>query len=117
MNHQPFENWLLNDKLIDPRQKLELDAHLRVCSYCSALAETGKSLRSVKMVSPVAGFTARFQQRLAVQRAAERRRRFWGAILFTFGGIVMLMWLAWPYLASFLASPATWITSLIGWGV
>jgi hypothetical protein len=29
----------------------------------------------------------------------------------------MLMWLAGPYMASFIASPATWITSLIGWGV
>jgi hypothetical protein len=27
------------------------------------------------------------------------------------------MWLAGPSISSFLASPATWITSLIGWGV
>ena len=33
------------------------------------------------------------------------------------GGLVMLMWLAAPYLASFFASPATRITSVIGWGV
>jgi hypothetical protein len=71
----------------------------------------------VKKVSPTAGFSARFQARLAMQKAAERRRRFWGSLLFVFGGFVMLMWLAWPYLASFFASPATWITSLIGWGV
>jgi hypothetical protein len=117
MNHQPFEDWLLNDKLINPKQKLELDAHMRTCSYCSALAETGKALRLVKKVSPAAGFSARFQTRLALQKAAERRRRLWGAVLFTSGGLVMLMWLLWPYLASFLASPATWITSLIEWGV
>jgi len=117
MNHQPFEDWLLNDKLINPKQKLELDGHLRICSYCSALAETGKALRGVKKVSPAAGFSARFQARLVVRRAAERRRRLWGAILFTFGGLVMLTWIAWPYLASFFASPATSITSLIEWGV
>jgi hypothetical protein len=117
MNHQPFEDWLLSDKLINPKQKLELDAHLRICSYCSALAETGKALRVVKKVSPAAGFSARFQERLALQKAAERRRRFWGAVWFTFGGLVMLMWLAWPYLSSFLASPAASITSLIEWGV
>jgi hypothetical protein len=117
MNHQPFEDWLLNEKLIDPRQKLELDAHLRVCSYCSALAETGMALRSVKRVSPAAGFTERFQTRLVARKAAERRRRLWGAILFTFGGLAMLIWLTGPYVASFLASPATWITSLIEWGV
>jgi hypothetical protein len=117
MNHQPFEDWLLNDKLIDPKQKLDLDAHLRVCSYCSALAETGRALRSVKMVSPSAGFTARFQTRLAARKLADRRRRLWGTVLFTLGGLAMLMWLAGPYLASFFASPATWITSLIEWGV
>jgi hypothetical protein len=117
MNHQPFEEWLLDEKLISPKQKLELDAHLRICSYCSALAETGKALRTVKMVSPAAGFSARFQTRLAMQKAADRRRKRWGAVLFTFGGLVMLMWLVGPYLASFFAAPATWIAALIEWGV
>jgi hypothetical protein len=117
MNHQPFEDWLLNEKLIDPKQKLDLDAHLRVCSYCSALAETGMALRSVKKAAPAAGFTARFQTHLVARKLAERRRRLWGAILFTFGGLVMLTWIAGPYLVSFFASPATWITSLIEWGV
>lgn len=117
MNHQPFEDWLLNEKLIDPKQKLDLDAHLRICSYCSALAETGKALHAVKIVSPATGFTARFQTRLAARKVAERRRRLWGTALFTSGGLVMLMWLAGPSISSFLASPATWITSLIGWGV
>ena len=117
MNHQPFEDWLLNEKLIDPKQKLELDAHLRVCPYCSALAETGMALHSVKVVPPAAGFTSRFQARLAAQKLADRRRRLWGALLFTFGGLVMLLWIAGPYMASFLTSPATWITSLIEWGV
>ena len=117
MNHQPFEDWLLNEKLIDPKQKLELDAHLRTCSYCSALAETGTALRMVKKVSPAAGFSARFQARLAVQKAAERRRRLWGSVLFTVGGVAILMWIAVPYMVSFFASPAAWITSLIEWGV
>ena len=117
MNHQPFEDWLLTEKLISPKQKLDLDAHLRICSYCSALAETGKALHTVKKVSPVAGFSARFQARLAAQRALELRRRRWGTVLFTVGGLVMLMWIVGPYLASFFAAPATWITALIAWGV
>jgi len=117
MNHQPFEEWLLNETLIGAREKLELDAHLRICSYCSALAETGKALHIVRKVSPAAGFSVRFQTRLAVQKAADRRRKRWGAILFTFGGLVMLMWLVGPYLASFVAAPATWIAALIEWVV
>ena len=117
MNHQPFEEWLLTEKLIGPKQKLELDAHLRICSYCSALAETGKALRTVKKASPAMGFSARFQARLVAQKAAEQRRRRYGAILFTFGGMVLLMWLAGPYLASFAAAPATWIAAVIEWVV
>ncbi len=117
MNHQPFEDWLLDDKPINPKQKLELDAHLRICSYCAALTETGQALRSVKRVSPAAGFTSRFQARLAAQKVADRKRRLWGSILFTFGGLAMLMWIAAPYLVRFFASPATSITTLIGWGV
>jgi len=117
MNHQPFEEWLLNEKLISPKEKLDLDAHLRICSYCSALAETGKALHSVKKVSPAAGFSARFQARLALQKAAERRRKRWGAILFTFGGLAMLLWLLGPYLVSFFAAPATWIAAVIQWAI
>ena len=117
MTHQPFESWLLDDKPIHSKQKLELDAHLRVCNYCAALAETGQALRSVKKISPAAGFTTRFQARLAVQRAAERRRRLWGALLFTFGGLAILIWIAAPYIAPFFASPATRISSVVGWGV
>lgn len=117
MNHQPFEEWLLNEKLISPREKLELDAHLRICSYCSALAETGMTLRMVKRVSPATGFSTRFQERLAIQKAADQRLKRWGTLLFTFGGLTMLMWLIGPYLASFVAAPATWITALIEWAV
>jgi hypothetical protein len=117
MKHQPFEDWLLNDKLISPEQKRELDSHLRTCAYCSALAETGMALRSVKMASPREGFSNRFQVRLAERKVIDRKRRFWGSLLFTFGGLTLLIWLLFPYLLTFFASPATWISILVEWGV
>ena len=117
MNHRPFEDWLLNDLSMTPEQKRELDAHLRTCAYCSALAETGLALKSVKKVSPATGFTQRFETRLAARKIADRRRRFWGSILFTFGGLALLMWIVGPYVASFISSPATWIASFVEWGV
>ncbi len=117
MNHQPFEEWLLTETLIGPKEKLELDAHLRLCSYCSALAETGKAFRVVKKASPAAGFSMRFQARLAVQKAADQRRKLWGTVLFTAGGLAMLLWLVGPYLASFVAAPATWIAAMVEWAV
>jgi hypothetical protein len=117
MKHQPFEEWLLNDVRINPGQKRELYSHLRSCAYCTALAETGISLNSVNMVAPAAGFTARFQARLAAYKVAEHRRKFWGAILFAIGGLVFLLWLVSPSLLTFLASPAAWITTLVEWGI
>ena len=117
MNHQPFEDWLLNDTPITQEQKRELDMHTRTCAYCAALAETGIALKSVKKLSPKPGFTNRFQARLAERKLMEQRRKIWGSVLFTLGGLVLLMWLASPYLFSFLSAPATWIAAFVQWGV
>ena len=59
----------------------------------------------------------RFQAHLAERKLAERRRRFWGAILFTLGGLALLTWLTFPYLTTFLDAPATWISALVEWGL
>jgi hypothetical protein len=115
VNHLPFENWLLNDTPVTPEQQRELDSHLRNCAYCTALAETGRMLKTAKMVAPAMGFTARFQARLAERKIADRRRRLWGSVLFTVGGLAVLMWIATPYAVSFFASPATWISVIVGW--
>jgi hypothetical protein len=114
MNHRPFEDWLLNDQPLTPTEKRDLDAHIHTCKYCAALAETGLELRSVRMVSPMPGFTARFQMRLATQRMADRRRRLWGLIVLLVGGFGLLLWLTAPYLLAFLAAPGEWITMAIG---
>ena len=115
MNHLPFENWLLNDTPVTPEQQHELELHLRDCSYCMALAETGRMLKTAKMISPAGGFTARFQARLAERKIVERRRRLWGSGLFTTGGLALLIWILAPYAISFFASPATWISGMVGW--
>ena len=115
MNHRPFEDWLLNDMPITPEQKRELDMHVRNCAYCTALVETGMALRTVKKASPQTGFTVRFEARLAARKAAERRRRSLGAILFTAGGFALLFWFGSPFLLSFFSAPATWISAIVSW--
>ena len=117
MNHQPFEDWLLNNTPISSEQKRDLDSHLRTCSYCTALVETDRFLHSVKMVSPANGFSVRFQVRLAAQRAVDRRRKALGSILFIIMGLSLMAWIGSPILATFLASPAAWIAALVQWGV
>jgi hypothetical protein len=117
MNHQPFEEWLLNEINLIPDQKRELDLHLRSCAHCAAISETGKVLNSAKMVLPPAGFTVRFQARLAERKLAERRRKIIGTILFTMGGLGFLLWLASPSLLRFLSSPEVWIATLVELGI
>ena len=115
MNHRPFEEWLLNDKNLTSTEKRELDLHLRTCTYCTALSATGLALRSANVVAPVPGFTMRFQQRLAAQKIAERRRKLWGMMVLILGGVGLLGWFAAPYLYAVITSPVEWITATIGY--
>lgn len=117
MNHQPFEEWLLDNTPLAPEQKRQLDSHVRNCPYCTALARTEKVLRAARQVSPAPGFAARFQTRLAAQKTVDRRKRWIGSILFLLGGLAFLTVVSLPYLASFFASPAQWITVLVEWGI
>lgn len=115
MNHQPFESWLLDDLPLAPEQKRELDSHLRTCLHCTALAETGLSLHAPRMVSPAPGFAQRFQVRLVAQRIADRRRRFWGLVVFSMAGMAALLLLTVPLLGRVTSSPAEWINLMLGY--
>jgi hypothetical protein len=115
MNHQPFEDWLLNDKNLTSPEKRELDLHLRTCTHCTALSATGLALRSANVVLPAAGFTVRFQQRLAGQKIVERRRKLWGMMVLIIAGAGLVSWFATPYISAFISSPAEWITAIVGY--
>jgi anti-sigma factor RsiW len=115
MEHRLFEEWLLDDRPLDPTQKRELDAHLRTCSSCASLAEVNLALRSARTAPPAPGFTARFQTRLALQKKAQRKRQMVGALIFVLGGLGLFAWLITPYIQGVELSPATWITELVGY--
>jgi len=115
MNHQPFEEWLLDDKILTPVEKRELDVHLRTCTHCTALAETGLALRSARAVRPAAGFGLRFQRRLSAQNGAERRRRSWGVILLMLVGGGLSGWILSPYVEAFILSPVVWLSTGISY--
>jgi hypothetical protein len=113
MNHRPFEDWLLDDQLLDPTQKRELDAHLRSCNACRAIAESNLALRSARVVSPAPGFSARWQERLVLARRAQRRKTLLGTLFFSLGGLLLLALLAGPILVSMIGSPAEWIAAIV----
>ena len=113
MNHRPFEDWLLDDQLLTPDQARDLQAHIRDCDSCSAIAESNLALRSARLTSPAPGFTTRWQQRLFAAREAQRRRARIGSLVFALGGLVFLALLTGPTLLSLIDSPARWIASLV----
>ena len=115
MNHQPFEEWLLNDKNLTPSETRELDLHLRTCVYCTSLSATGLALRSAPVASPAAGFTMRFQQRLAAQKIAERRRKLWGMVILLVSGVSLIGWFTAPYLLAFASRPVEWVATGISY--
>ncbi|MCZ2128172.1 MAG: hypothetical protein LC099_10415 [Anaerolineales bacterium] len=109
MNHQPFETWLLEDKILAPAEKRELDAHLQICKICSALAETKLALFAARTVSPAPGFALRFRQRLVALKTAEQRRRLFGILLFIASGVGIIGIFLVPIFTSVLASPTGWL--------
>ncbi len=116
MNHRPFEGWLLENQPLTSEQKHEMQAHLRECAACTALAEVDLALRRVTAASPAAGFADRFRVRLEAQMESQRKRQFWGFFILVISVLAVLIWFAWPLLALFVQSPAnllaSWLSSL-----
>ena len=116
MDHRPFEDWLLDNQTLNIEQERDLNAHLRTCSSCTAIAEVNLALNSVKQVAPAAGFSDRFQARLVAKKQALRRRNVWGFMILTLSALGILALAAWPILKDLILSPidllASWISSL-----
>jgi hypothetical protein len=117
MDHRPFEDWLLDNQPLNIDQKRQLNTHLRTCSSCAALVEVNLALESVRVAAPAAGFTDRFQIRLAAKKQTLRRRNFWGFVVLTLSVLVLFGWISWPVLKNLIQSPvnllASWISSLV----
>jgi hypothetical protein len=115
MNHRPFEEWLLDDQPLTLEQERDLESHLRICTSCSAIAESNLALHSIRIISPAPGFKDRFQLRLAQRRREQRWRQIIGTLVLVLGGIGLLYWLAGPTIQEALNSPAAWITTVVGY--
>jgi hypothetical protein len=117
MDHRPFEDWLLEDKVLAADEKRQLNVHLRTCSSCTALAEVDLALKSARAAEPAAGFADRFQVRLVTRKKTLRQRNFWGFLVLTVSVFSLLVWLSWPVLRNIVQSPvnvlASWLSSLL----
>jgi hypothetical protein len=115
MNHRPFEDWLLDDEPLSPQQARELQAHVRSCPACAAIAESNLALHSARRVSPATGFTDRFRVRLEKRRREQRWRQVIGTIVLVLGGMGLVYWLAGPFILDAFNSPAAWLTAGVGY--
>lgn len=117
MNHQPFEDWLLSDSPLAPADRRLLEAHLRECRACAALAEVNLALQSARPVSPPPGFVERFRQRLAARRQSQRKALASGFLLLIASAVGIVAALSWPLLNVLLDSPTRaiveWTYSLV----
>jgi hypothetical protein len=79
MNHQPFESWLLSEEVLEQDQELALREHLRNCEHCAELeASWGavhKMFEASPRVRPAAGFTDRWESRLAMEKKKRHNRQ------------------------------------------
>ena len=115
MNHRPFEDWLLDDQPLSPQQKSDLQAHIRSCASCAAIAESNLTLHATRLVAPAAGFADRFRVRLERRRREQTWRQVAGTLVLVLGGFALAYWLAGPIVQEALRSPAAWLTAVVGY--
>jgi len=117
MDHQPFEDWLLNDERLTAGEEWELNLHLRSCEQCAALARANHVLRAAPMSKPPVSFMMHFQARLIAERKAKRIRNVIELTLIMLVGIGVILLLVPAYMNEVSSSPAQlavmWSTRLI----
>lgn len=99
MGHQPFEEWIFEDKNKTQQQEILLNQHLAQCPSCSSMQESWKAVerefQNAAMVSPLPGFMDRWQSTFVNKKAIEHQmqaiKSFIGiscAILITMGALI-----------------------------
>ena len=89
MNHQPFENWIFEERPLNSNQEQSLKLHLKDCKTCDTSQKAWQSLQNemnqAKMISPVPGFSQRWLTSLPQRRLREQRRQAKKFVLFLVG--------------------------------
>lgn len=79
MNHQPFENWILEENQLSSTEKHDLLEHMEKCPKCASLEKSWRAARqhvkTLPAVDAPAGFSHRFQASLAYRRKLQEQRQ------------------------------------------
>jgi len=96
MKHQLYEGWIMARDELTPHQRRDLEAHLKECAECEALAEKNMMLdrlmASLPMTEPISGFTQRWKIRLMEKRMkGHRRQTSMIMVILSLGAIAVLL--------------------------
>jgi len=79
MNHQPYEEWILDEVQIDPQEQDSLNQHLKECPECYKLYHSWNKVQNQIRSTPVkaapAGFMRRWKTDFASRQQEQERRQ------------------------------------------
>ena len=79
MNHQPYENWILDDIQITAEEQDSLNQHLKECPECFQLQRSWSKMQTQLKSAPVtpapAGFVNRWKTGLASRQKEQEKRQ------------------------------------------
>jgi hypothetical protein len=111
MNHRPFEDWLLEDRSLNSKERQALEAHLHTCRSCAAIAESNLALHSARRVSAPVGFAERFEKRLDRWQARQKWLQLAGTVVLVAAALAVLYAVVGMALEQALRAPADWLTA------
>jgi len=79
MNHQPYENWILDETQITPQEQDSLKQHVKECPECFQLYHSWNKvhaqIKSTPVKSAPAGFVKRWKTDFASRQKEQERRQ------------------------------------------
>ncbi len=112
MNHQPFEQWILEPRDMTSADREVLNAHLETCHECRSLQAKWLSLSEefhhTPILAPRSGFARRWQAGMAERRLRDQRRQAWRFFM-AFSGAAAAVFLAMVGYFLLTSTPAEWV--------
>jgi hypothetical protein len=79
MNHQPYEDWILDEVQLTPQEQDSLNEHLKECHECFKLSHSWNKVRAQIKSEPVkpapVGFVQRWNSNFADRQKQQERRQ------------------------------------------
>lgn len=79
MNHQPYENWILDETPLSEEEKKGLAHHLRECTDCTRLANgwasVQRTIQASQMKPAPADFTGKWSASLAHRKREQEKKQ------------------------------------------